>query len=69
MSKYDLETEEGRTEYLINLRKRNIKEFEFILQGKHPNYKKYEEDSVFMNDVKRHLEIEKNLLKDLLEDE
>lgn len=68
MNRQDLNTVEERTVYLINLRKKNIKEFESILAGMHPSYKKYELDSVFMKDVKRHLEIEQNLLKDLLED-
>lgn len=63
----NLETVEGRTKYLIDLRKKNIKEFESILQGKHPGYKKYESDLVFMDSVRRNLEIEQNLLEDLLE--
>ena len=64
----NLETEEERTQYLINMRKNNIKELEKILQGKHVGYKKYMNDQTFLNSVKKQLEIEKDLLNQLVED-
>lgn len=65
MSNYNLKTEEERTKYLIDERRKNIKEFEEILSGKNPNYR-YKLDSVFMNNVRKRLELEQNLLNDLL---
>jgi len=69
MFREDLETEEERKVYLINLRKRNIKEFERILEGRHPKYKKYMNDRTFLNSVQKQLEIEGDLLEQLLSEE
>jgi len=63
----DLSTPQGRRDYLIQIRKRNINEFEGILNGTNRQYQKYMHDERFLNDVKRNLEIEKDLLNDLLE--
>lgn len=65
---FDLSNEEGRTEYLIDKRKKNIKLFNDILDGKVEEYKNNMNSEVFINDVKRHLKIETDLLNDLIND-
>ena len=55
-----------RKKFLIKERKANIDRFKSILNGEHPEYKKYMDDEVFIKDVKSRLELEEKLLKDLI---
>lgn len=66
---YNLETVEGRKKYLVDLRRENIKKFKQILNGECSEYKKYMNDQTFLNSVRKHLKIEKDLLNDLLKDD
>lgn len=68
MSKFNLDTIKGRYDYLVNERNTKIKELERILQGKDIRYKKYMDSDIFIQSVKKDLEIEKQLLNELLTD-
>lgn len=69
MFRQDLETVEERKVYLVNLRKRNIKEFERILDGKDSRYQKYVNDQTFLKSVQNQLNTERDLLEQLLSEE
>jgi len=62
---YDMETIEGRTKYLINQRKKDIKKFEAILRGECLEYSRYMKDETFLGSVRLKLKSEKELLLDL----
>lgn len=63
-----LETKQQRVQCMIKERKNKIKELEKILQGKDIRYNKYNDEQIFINSVKKNLEIEKQLLNELLTD-
>lgn len=69
MFRQDLETVEERKEYLINLRKGNIKEFERILKGKDARYENNMNDQTFLRSVQHQLDMERDLLEQLLSEE
>jgi len=69
MFREDLETAEERKVYLVNLRKRNIEEFERILNGRDVRYAKYMNDQTFLRSVQNQLDVERDLLEQLLSEE
>lgn len=54
-----------RKHELIAARLQNIKEFKRILNGRHPTYERCMSDNLFLNSVRKRLQIEIDLLNKL----